>query len=93
MLRLLLAMMAGAAAAFVSKQGPAPAAVVARREAPALSMKLYDWKRREASEAAGVNDFEFRVDNIRSAPGSTKRKTRKGRGISAGQGATCGSAS
>ena len=30
------------------------------------------------------------MDNIRSAPGATKRKTRKGRGISAGQGATCG---
>merc|ERR1719454_1538758 len=55
-------------------------------------MKVFDWKRREADETA-LNDVEntvFTFDNIRSAPGATKRKTRKGRGISAGQGATCG---
>mmetsp|Transcript_17449 Transcript_17449/g.52007 ORF Transcript_17449/g.52007 Transcript_17449/m.52007 type:complete len:219 (-) Transcript_17449:55-711(-) len=88
MMRLLA--LASAAAALVVKSGPSR--VVARRAAAgtAPSMKLYDWKRREASEEAGVNSFEFRVDNIRGAPGSTKRKTRKGRGISAGQGATCG---
>jgi large subunit ribosomal protein L15 len=57
-----------------------------------LSMKLYDWKRREADETT-INDldnFEFTLDNLRPAPGSRKSKTRKGRGISAGQGATCG---
>lgn len=55
-------------------------------------MKLYDWKRREADESA-INDldnFEFTLDNLKPAPGSRKRKTRKGRGIAAGQGATCG---
>ena len=55
-------------------------------------MKLYDWKRREADESA-INDldnFEFTLDNLKPAPGSRKSKTRKGRGISAGQGATCG---
>merc|ERR1719426_681810 len=56
----------------------------------AMQAKLYDWKRREAAEDASVGAMEFRVDNIKPAPGSTKRKTRKGRGISAGQGATCG---
>mmetsp|Transcript_78781 Transcript_78781/g.228751 ORF Transcript_78781/g.228751 Transcript_78781/m.228751 type:complete len:228 (+) Transcript_78781:102-785(+) len=57
-----------------------------------LSMKVHDWKRREADESA-INDldnFEFRVDNLKPAPGSRPSKKRKGRGISAGQGATCG---
>jgi large subunit ribosomal protein L15 len=55
-------------------------------------MKLYDWKRRTADESV-LNDLdntEFTFDNLRPAPGSRKSKTRKGRGISAGQGATCG---
>ena len=62
------------------------------RSTSSLSMKVYDWKRREADESA-INDlenFEFTVDNLRPAPGSRRPKTRKGRGISAGQGATCG---
>jgi len=57
-----------------------------------MQMKLYDWKRREADETA-LNDLdqtEFTLDNLKPAPGSRKRKTRKGRGIAAGQGATCG---
>mmetsp|Transcript_136608 Transcript_136608/g.193195 ORF Transcript_136608/g.193195 Transcript_136608/m.193195 type:complete len:228 (+) Transcript_136608:132-815(+) len=57
-----------------------------------LNAKLYDWKRREADES-DINDldnFEFTLDNLKPAPGSRKSKTRKGRGISAGQGATCG---
>ena len=55
-------------------------------------MKVFDWKRREADESA-INDldnFEFTMDNLKPAPGSRPKKTRKGRGISAGQGATCG---
>ena len=55
-------------------------------------MKLFDWKRREADESA-INDldnFEFTLGNLRPAPGSRQRKKRKGRGIAAGQGATCG---
>mmetsp|Transcript_33915 Transcript_33915/g.57594 ORF Transcript_33915/g.57594 Transcript_33915/m.57594 type:complete len:221 (+) Transcript_33915:105-767(+) len=54
-----------------------------------LSMKIYDWKRRTADESA-IHEEEFTFDNLRSAPGSRKRKNRKGRGIAAGQGATCG---
>jgi len=55
-------------------------------------MKIYDWKRRSADETAlnDVENTEFTFDNIRPAPGSKKRKSRKGRGIAAGQGATCG---
>lgn len=55
-------------------------------------MKLFDWKRRQADESA-LNDLDntvFTLDNLKPAPGSRQRKTRKGRGISAGQGATCG---
>jgi len=57
-----------------------------------LSMKLHDWKRREADESDinDVENFEFSLDSLRPAPGSRKKKTRKGRGIAAGQGATCG---
>lgn len=54
--------------------------------------KLYDWKRRQADESA-INDldnFQFTFDNLKPAPGSRERKSRKGRGIAAGQGATCG---
>mmetsp|Transcript_5356 Transcript_5356/g.16220 ORF Transcript_5356/g.16220 Transcript_5356/m.16220 type:complete len:235 (+) Transcript_5356:49-753(+) len=57
-----------------------------------MEMKVFDWKRREADESGQirVDSQEFRVDNIRGAPGSRKKRTRKGRGIAAGQGATCG---
>merc|ERR1712086_433395 len=51
--------------------------------------KIYDWKRRTADESA-IHQEEFTLDNLRSAPGSRKAKTRKGRGIAAGQGASCG---
>jgi large subunit ribosomal protein L15 len=54
-----------------------------------LSMKIFDWKRRTADESA-IHEQEFTLDNLRPAPGSRKRKSRKGRGIAAGQGATCG---
>ena len=55
-------------------------------------MKLFDWKRREADETS-LNDLDntvFTLDNLKPAPGSRHRKKRKGRGIAAGQGATCG---
>ncbi|KAH8051946.1 hypothetical protein JL722_10391 [Aureococcus anophagefferens] len=90
MCRLALLSVLAVASGLVHKAGPVITARVATTRGSALSMKLYDWKRRESVEEAGVDAFEFRVDNIRSAPGATKRKTRKGRGISAGQGATCG---
>jgi len=61
----------------------------------ALSMKVFDWQRREARVAdptvgkAVAGEFGI-LGNLSPAPGSQKAKTRKGRGISAGQGATCG---
>jgi large subunit ribosomal protein L15 len=57
---------------------------------PATTMKLFDWKRREANEDYSADAGVFTLDNLSPAPGSHKKKTRKGRGISAGQGATCG---
>lgn len=59
-----------------------------------MSMKIFDWKRRaDAATQESLNDVEnteFTLDNLTSAPGSRQNKKRKGRGISAGQGATCG---
>lgn len=62
------------------------------KSSSSLTMKIFDWKRREADETA-LNDPDGEVwtlNNIKPAPGSRKRKKRKGRGIAAGQGATCG---
>merc|ERR1711982_253767 len=65
---------------------------MARNNKNGLTMKIFDWKRRQADESE-LNDMSKTVlnwNNIKPAPGSRKRKTRKGRGISAGQGASCG---
>jgi large subunit ribosomal protein L15 len=57
-------------------------------------MKIFDWKNRADTEKyEALNDVEnteFTLDNLTPAPGSRQNKKRKGRGISAGQGATCG---
>jgi large subunit ribosomal protein L15 len=59
-----------------------------------MSMKIFDWKNRADTEKyEALNDVEnteFTLDNLTPAPGSRQNKKRKGRGISAGQGATCG---
>jgi len=53
----------------------------------AVSMKVFDWATRgDAPPALETLD----LSNLKKSPGSKERKTRKGRGISAGQGATCG---
>merc|ERR1719183_1501448 len=54
--------------------------------------KIFDWQRRDADESSwsDVDSGTFTLDNLKPAPGAVKRKTRKGRGIAAGQGATCG---
>ena len=87
----LLAALVSSAAAFGSfcpRNLPSHAATRSTRSSN-LSMKIYDWKRRTADESA-IHTEEFTFDNLRSAPGSRKRKNRKGRGIAAGQGASCG---
>ncbi|KAF8399126.1 hypothetical protein HHK36_014991 [Tetracentron sinense] len=43
-----------------------------------------------SSSATPVSDVRFRLDNLGPQPGSRKRCKRKGRGIAAGQGNSCG---
>jgi large subunit ribosomal protein L15 len=89
MVRILLAAALVAAATAFSSFTPRMATTSQTSNGSTLSMKIYDWKRRTADESA-IHESEFTLDNLRPAPGSRKRKSRKGRGISAGQGATCG---
>jgi len=56
-----------------------------------LTMKIFDWKRREADESAITNvEIPYTLSTLMPAPGSVHRRKRKGRGIAAGQGASCG---
>ncbi|KAL7558951.1 hypothetical protein ACA910_017449 [Epithemia clementina (nom. ined.)] len=55
-------------------------------------MKMFDWKQREADDLH-LNDMEtakFSFNTLQPAQGSRHSKTRRGRGIAAGQGASCG---
>merc|ERR1719231_516610 len=79
---LVLGALAGVATGFVGGQAR-PAA--AHRCAPA--MKVFDWQTR-GTPAPDITTLD--LSNMKVSPGSHKSKTRKGRGISAGQGATCG---
>eukprot|EP00611_Tribonema_gayanum_P027941 TRINITY_DN7037_c0_g1_i1.p1 TRINITY_DN7037_c0_g1~~TRINITY_DN7037_c0_g1_i1.p1 ORF type:complete len:227 (+),score=74.57 TRINITY_DN7037_c0_g1_i1:73-753(+) len=54
-----------------------------------ISMKIFDWKRRE-SDSFNLAVTELSPATLTPSPGSRHRKARKGRGISAGQGASCG---
>jgi len=84
MLRFLtLAACAASASGFFAPAVPTP--TVSR--CASASMKVYDWKVRGV-EAAPIETLD--LSNLAVSPGSHKSKTRKGRGISAGQGATCG---
>eukprot|EP00595_Chromulina_sp_UTEXLB2642_P002312 CAMPEP_0196765588 /NCGR_PEP_ID=MMETSP1095-20130614/9853_1 /TAXON_ID=96789 ORGANISM="Chromulina nebulosa, Strain UTEXLB2642" /NCGR_SAMPLE_ID=MMETSP1095 /ASSEMBLY_ACC=CAM_ASM_000446 /LENGTH=189 /DNA_ID=CAMNT_0042123883 /DNA_START=169 /DNA_END=738 /DNA_ORIENTATION=+ len=54
-------------------------------------MKIFDWKKREEFETYVVpDDYIPFVNTIRAIPGSREKFKRVGRGISAGQGKTCG---
>ena len=78
-----LASLAVSAAGFVV---PAAAFAPAHRCA-AASMKVFDWQTR-GTEAPPIETID--LSNLAASPGSHKKKTRKGRGVSAGQGVTCG---
>lgn len=69
----------------------APATLrVANHSAP--TMKIFDWKKRNDPDYAVLppeDEGVFKLHNIRPAPGSHKRKKRKGRGDASG-GARCG---
>ena len=87
---LILAALVASAAAFSSfTPRNLPCHTASRQSTSTLSMKIYDWKRRTADESA-IHEEEFTLGNLRPAPGARRRKNRKGRGIAAGQGATCG---
>ncbi|CAM9215417.1 unnamed protein product, partial [Discosporangium mesarthrocarpum] len=68
--------------------GATPCANGSSRCPSGVSMKLFDWKRRENRD--GTDLEELRPETLKPAPGSRQKHKRKGRGISAGQGASCG---
>ena len=58
-----------------------------------VSMKIFDWQRRDAlalDPSLGDWTENDNLGTLTFAPGSRKQRDRKGRGISAGQGASCG---
>mmetsp|Transcript_12880 Transcript_12880/g.47091 ORF Transcript_12880/g.47091 Transcript_12880/m.47091 type:complete len:256 (+) Transcript_12880:75-842(+) len=69
-----------------AKLAVAPRPVSSRRRHLAISCSAA-----EADVAASSEELpRLRLDNLSPAPGSTQKKKRKGRGIAAGQGASCG---
>lgn len=88
MLRAVLALsVAGLASGYVGGVAPRTPGAALSATRTAVAMKVYDWKTRGV-EAPAIE--ELSLSNLKAAPGSHKAKTRKGRGISAGQGKTCG---
>lgn len=89
---LIAAAMVASAAAFSTSFVPRASTVSTVASTSTMSMKIFDWKRRTADESTlnDVENTEWTFDNLKPAPGSRQSKKRKGRGISAGQGATCG---
>ena len=80
--------------AFVSRQ---PVVLAGRSQsrsgASSLSMKIFDWQRRDAlakDPSLGGWTEEDGLGTLTYAPGSRQRRDRKGRGIAAGQGHQCG---
>lgn len=54
-------------------------------------MKIFDWKKREAFDKLVIpDDYQLGPTTLFPIPGSRQRFQRVGRGISAGQGKTCG---
>eukprot|EP01036_Dinobryon_divergens_P022936 gene22936-31240_t len=56
-----------------------------------ISMKIFDWKKRKEFENFQIpDDYVLSVTTLAPIPGARKKFLRVGRGISAGQGKTCG---
>merc|ERR1719445_1049399 len=90
---LIFALAATTAAAFSSSFTSSNGFSTQTKSSSTLSMKIFDFKKRVPGYGDAINDVEnveWTFGNIKPAPGSRHRKKRKGRGISAGQGATCG---
>ena len=69
------------------------AAAPSRTGAASLSMKIFDWQRRDAlaqDPSVGAWKEEDGLGSLTYAPGSRQRRDRKGRGIATGQGHQCG---
>ncbi|KAJ1402974.1 Ribosomal protein L15, conserved site [Sesbania bispinosa] len=67
---------------------PCPCLKIQRTRAPAFVVNKAGSS--PVSVIAGGESVRFRLDNLGPQPGSRKKAKRKGRGISAGQGASCG---
>jgi len=77
--------------ACVQAFGTASRSTIVRVSSNTLSMKIFDWKRRAEFESTPLpDDFVLSVNTLSCIPGSRKKFLRVGRGISAGQGKTCG---
>ncbi len=75
--------------ALCAKTAGARPSVGVVRQTP--SAKIYGWKDRNNPDYDKIDgDGVFTLSNLRPAPGSVKRKKRKGRGHAAGQGGSCG---
>merc|ERR1719460_3105401 len=85
MVRLTLCLLALASTCSAFGGAVARFAVAHRCASP--SMKVFDWQTR-GEPAPDIETLD--LSNLKYSPGSHKGKTRKGRGISAGQGASCG---
>eukprot|EP01038_Epipyxis_sp_PR26KG_P011553 gene11553-15473_t len=56
-----------------------------------LNMKIFDWKERKEFQSFQIpDDYVLSVTSLKPIPGARKKFLRVGRGISAGQGKTCG---
>jgi len=82
-------LLAAGISAVASWSATAPATVhrAASCSSPLLSMKVFDWKVR--GDAPPTLET-INLGNLKASPGSNQRGKRKGRGVSAGQGVTCG---
>lgn len=70
---------------------PTTSAGVTKSASTDLSMKIFDWKQRDAMAKYELpDDYVLSVNTIRANPGARKRFLRVGRGIAAGQGGSCG---
>lgn len=75
----------------VQAWGATPLRSAATRRQGDISMKIFDWKAREAFADYEIPaDYVLSPSTIKAVPGSRKRPRRVGRGSSAGQGGSCG---
>eukprot|EP00607_Mallomonas_marina_P005489 CAMPEP_0182426164 /NCGR_PEP_ID=MMETSP1167-20130531/12649_1 /TAXON_ID=2988 /ORGANISM="Mallomonas Sp, Strain CCMP3275" /LENGTH=232 /DNA_ID=CAMNT_0024607409 /DNA_START=72 /DNA_END=774 /DNA_ORIENTATION=- len=80
-----------AVATFANAFGTVSVGALRKTQMGDLNMKIFDWKNREAFKKYEIpEDYVLSVSTLKPIPGSRKKFLRVGRGISAGQGASCG---